>query len=144
MLDNTVAGGIVSGDSPFETIVRECGEEASLPRSLVMDTVRATGIVSYSYRTPDGWLQPELQYVYDMRLPEDGSVRPAPFDAEVENFELLDMQDVVKKMLEGEFKPNCALVLVDWLIRSVSSTSPFPPHYVCCLTCTSLILGMGV
>jgi 8-oxo-dGTP pyrophosphatase MutT (NUDIX family) len=129
MLDNTVAGGIVSGDSPFETIVRECGEEASLPRSLVVSAVRATGIVSYSYRTPDGWLQPELQYAYDMRLPEDGSVRPAPFDTEVESFELLDIRDVVTKMLEGEFKPNCALVLVDWLIRYRALVSFYSPAF---------------
>lgn len=34
MLDNAVAGGIASGESAFESLVRECGEEASLPEAL--------------------------------------------------------------------------------------------------------------
>jgi hypothetical protein len=127
MLDNTVAGGIVTGDSPFETIVRECAEEASFPPSLVVSTVRAAGIVTCTHRTSGGWLQPEFEYVYDMRLPTDGSVHPAPSDNEVESFKLLDLQDVVAKMLEGEFKPNCAHILLDWLIRCAPFLTIFFP-----------------
>lgn len=49
-LDNTVAGGIPSGMSPFEALVKECMEEASLPDDLVRDHIKATGAVSYFFR----------------------------------------------------------------------------------------------
>jgi 8-oxo-dGTP pyrophosphatase MutT (NUDIX family) len=37
MLDNTVAGGISTGEVPFECLVREASEEASLPEDLVRE-----------------------------------------------------------------------------------------------------------
>jgi hypothetical protein len=43
--------------------------------------------VSYYYRTKAGWLQPEVEFVYDMRL-EPGEARLAPMDGEVESFEV--------------------------------------------------------
>ena len=49
MLDNTVAGGIPEGMSPFEAIVKESMEEASLPEDLVRKHIRAVGAVSYFY-----------------------------------------------------------------------------------------------
>lgn len=49
-LDNTVAGGIPSGMSPFESLVKECMEEASLPDDLVRDRIKATGAISYFFR----------------------------------------------------------------------------------------------
>ena len=50
MLDNTVAGGIPSGMSIFESLVKECMEEASLEDSLVRAHTRAVGSISYFYR----------------------------------------------------------------------------------------------
>lgn len=38
-------------------------------------------------------------------------------DGEVESFELLTIGESVERALKGEFKPNCAMVLVDFLIR---------------------------
>lgn len=49
-LDNTVAGGIPSGMSPFESLVKECMEEASLPDEIVRDSITATGAISYFFR----------------------------------------------------------------------------------------------
>jgi 8-oxo-dGTP pyrophosphatase MutT (NUDIX family) len=87
MLDNSVAGGIAGGTSAFDTLVKESAEEASLDPELVRKRVRSVGAVSYYYQTKAGWLQPEVQFVYDMCL-EPGEVRLAPMDGEVESFEV--------------------------------------------------------
>ena len=111
-LDNTVAGGITAGDLPLESVIRECAEEASLSPDFVEANIRCVSLVSYTYRTEAGWIQPEVQYIYDLPLPSDGSVVPSTnaADGEVESFMLMDLEEVVKRMVEGEFKPNCALV----------------------------------
>jgi 8-oxo-dGTP pyrophosphatase MutT (NUDIX family) len=87
MLDNSVAGGIAGGTSAFDTLVKEAEEEASLDPELVRKRARTVGSVSYYYQTKAGWLQPEVQYVYDLRL-EPGEARLAPMDGEVESFEV--------------------------------------------------------
>jgi len=87
MLDNSVAGGIAGGTTAFDTLVKEAAEEASLDPQLVRKRARAVGAVSYYRQTKAGWLQPEVQYVYDMRL-EPGEVRLAPMDGEVEFFKV--------------------------------------------------------
>lgn len=121
MLDNAVAGGIASGESPFESLVRECAEEASLDEALVRERAKAVGTVTYWYVRDEraggetGLLQPEVQYVYDLELPEE--VVPKPGDDEVEEFYLWSVEQVQEAMAKGEFKPNCSLVVLDFLIR---------------------------
>lgn len=109
--DNTVAGGITAGDLPRQSILREFSEEASLPPQTVSPLLRQAGVITYVYRQRVGWLQPEVQYVYDVKLPSDNSVKPTtnPADGEVESFELMGLEQVVQKLVDGEFKPNCAL-----------------------------------
>lgn len=121
MLDNTVAGGIATGEKPFESMVRECAEEASLPEELVRRHAKSAGTVTYFHirdHRAGGetrLLQPECQYVYDLELPED--VVPKPSDDEVEGFELKSVDEVKDALRNGEFKPNCALVLLDFFVR---------------------------
>lgn len=121
MLDNTVAGGIATGENVFESMVREAKEEASLPEELVRKSAKAAGTVTYFYiRDPRAGgetklLQPECQYVYDLELAED--VVPKPSDDEVEGFELMTIEEVQSALRGSEFKPNCALVLLDFFVR---------------------------
>lgn len=121
MLDNAVAGGIASGESPFESLVRECAEEASLQEALVRERARAAGTVTYWYVRDEraggetGLLQPEVQYIYDLELPDD--VVPKPGDDEVEEFYLWNVEEVQDAMRKGEFKPNCSLVVLDFFVR---------------------------
>lgn len=49
-LDNSVAGGVPAGMTPLESIVKECMEEASLPKDIVAPLLKPTGAVSYCYR----------------------------------------------------------------------------------------------
>lgn len=122
MLDNSVAGGIAAGELPFESLVREAMEEASLPE-YVSRKAKAAGCVTYFYIRDEraggevGLLQPECQYVYDLDLSADEGIVCKPNDDEVEGFELLGVPEVLTALGRAEFKPNCALVMIDFLIR---------------------------
>lgn len=112
-LDNTVAGGISAGSTPYSTILREAIEEASLPPAFVASRIHGSSVLVYNYRTADGWLQPEVQYVYDLRMDAgEGAVRPGVNDGEVQEFMLMELDEVVERMVKGEFKPNCAIVSI--------------------------------
>lgn len=134
MLDNAVAGGITSGESALESMVRECGEEASLPEDLVRSRIKACGCVTYFYIRSEKaggetrLLQPECEYVYDLELPDD--VIPKPGDDEVEEFYLWTVDEVKAAMAKGEFKPNCALVVLDFFIRHGILTPENEKDYV--------------
>lgn len=121
MLDNTVAGGIATGESPFASLVRESAEEASLPEDVVRNGAKAVGTVTYFHIRDERaggetkLLQPEVQYVYDIELSED--IVPKPSDDEVERFDLRTVQEVKESLRNGEFKPNCAMVMLDFFVR---------------------------
>ncbi|KAI5294331.1 hypothetical protein KEM52_004237 [Ascosphaera acerosa] len=136
MLDNSVAGGLASGEAPLECAVREAAEEASLPSELVRGRIRACGAISYLYvcdgdgqdRGTAGALQPETQYIYDLELPPTTVLKPG--DAEVAAFQLMTLEDVVAALVRREFKPNCAVVLVDFLIRHGYITAENEPDHL--------------
>lgn len=121
MLDNTVAGGMTFGEEPFESIVREAVEEASLPEALVRSQTQACGTVSYFYiqntrpGEESGLLQPSIRYVYDLKL--DSWLLPTPGDSEVEDFSLWSLPALQKAVAEGLFRPSSTLVLLDFFIR---------------------------
>ncbi|RKP14177.1 NUDIX hydrolase domain-like protein, partial [Piptocephalis cylindrospora] len=126
MLDNSVAGGIPYGLSPRETMIKECEEEASLPAHLAEKAV-CTGYVSHINDTADG-VQPEVQYVYDLLVPPSTTLRPN--DGEVECFYLWDAMELRTALLSGAFKPNCALVILDFLLRHGLITPESDPAYL--------------
>ncbi|KAI9635984.1 NUDIX hydrolase domain-like protein [Dioszegia hungarica] len=133
MLDNTVAGGIPAGISPLESMIKECQEEASLPESFVVSRLKAAGVITYFYITPDGYLQPELEYIYDLPLPSSTSaeyIKPKPCDDEVESFALMNVPDTLTAMYAGEFKPNCGSVIVDFMIRHGMVATDDEPNYL--------------
>ncbi|KAF2106326.1 hypothetical protein BDV96DRAFT_617363 [Lophiotrema nucula] len=109
-LDTTVAGGISAKDTPFETIVREADEEASLDGDLVR-----RGIPSQGEGEVGGLVKPDMVRVYDMEVAED--VVPKPHDDEVKEFYLMTPDEVKKALLRKEFKTNSAAVMIDFFIR---------------------------
>ena len=133
-LDNTVAGGLSTGEQPFECMIRECAEEASLPEHLVRSNAKSCGTVSYIHIRDEraggetGLVQPECQHVYDMEVGAD--VIPKPCDNEVEEFYLLTVKQVQEALAEGQFKPNCALVLLDFFVRHGILTGENEPDYI--------------
>jgi 8-oxo-dGTP pyrophosphatase MutT (NUDIX family) len=121
MLDNTVAGGLMTGEDPFECIIREADEEASLSQEVVRTNAQEIGTITYIYVTDEkhvgqaDLIYPECQWIYDLKLP--AGVTPQPKDGEVEGFELCDVNQVKKDLADGKFKDNCAVVMLDFFIR---------------------------
>ena len=50
MLDNSIAGGISAGMSPFESLVKESMEEGSIPEDIVRQHAKAAGAISYFFK----------------------------------------------------------------------------------------------
>ena len=133
MMDNTVAGGLTTGEKPFNCLIREAQEEASLPEHVVRNA-KACGTLTY-FHVRDaraggetGLCQPECQYLYDLELPAD--VKPSPGDDEAVDFRLLAVEEVQHAMAVGQFKPNCALVLLDFFVRRGIVTAENEPDYI--------------
>ncbi|GAM90124.1 hypothetical protein ANO11243_081640 [Dothideomycetidae sp. 11243] len=135
MLDNTAAGGLPAGESATTCMIREAAEEASLPEDLLQRRMRAAGAVSY-FHVRDaraggevGHLQPEYEFVYDLDLTGTDIV-PKPADGEAEDFRLLTVEEIREAMRDGQFKPNCALVLIDFFVRHGLLTPENEKDYV--------------
>ena len=125
-LDHVVAGGLPWGIGLEENLRKECWEEASLPADIA-DRARPVGIVSYC-RDSDRGLKPDTIYCYDLELPE--GVTPRCNDDEVESFRLLPAAEVMRIVdSTDDFKLNCNLVIVDFLIRH-GLLSPTHPEYL--------------
>ena len=133
MLDNTVAGGIAAGEDAFECLVREAGEEASLPDTFVRDRTVPVGTISYFHVRDSraggetGLFQPEVQYLYDIEL--DADTVPKPSDDEVQEFYLWSIDEVEAALRKGQFKPNCAICLMEFLIRHGKINAKNEPDY---------------
>jgi thiamine pyrophosphokinase len=113
-LDNVVAGGIPAGLSPEECLVKEAGEEASLPPDLAAAAV-PVGRVSYVMANEEG-LRRDVLHCYDLEMQE--GVVPRPRDDEVERFELRPATEVLEAVAAGDaVKFNVNLVLIDFFLR---------------------------
>lgn len=113
-LDNMVAGGLPWNVSLQENLRKECMEEAGLPGN-VADQAVPVGLVSYN-RVAERGYRPDVLYCYDLEL-SPGFV-PQNTDGEVESFELLPLEEVARLIREtDEFKLNCNLVVIDFLLR---------------------------
>ncbi|KAM7204451.1 putative NUDIX hydrolase 3 superfamily [Naviculisporaceae sp. PSN 640] len=135
MLDNTVAGGLMTNEDPFECIIREADEEASIPEDVMRRYAKEVGTVTYIYITDErsggepGYIYPECQWVYDLELPSDSTVVPAPKDGEVESFSLCTVEEIQEQLARGMWKPNCAVVMLDFFQRHGICTPDNEPHY---------------
>ncbi|KAI1310820.1 hypothetical protein EDD11_003635 [Mortierella claussenii] len=128
MLDNMVAGGMGFGHSPRYTVIKECMEEATLPPTLAENAI-PVGTISYTKLSKDRTqTQPETQIIYDLELPQ--GVIPTPCDAEVQNFRLWTMDQVLDAIRLGEFKPNCACACLHFMIRHAVLTPENEPDYL--------------
>ena len=118
MLDNTVGGSLRSGERAIDCIVREAAEEGAIPEEYTRGHVKACGTLSYQMdRTDDGreGCQHQVQYLYEMELPED--IVPRPNDGEVEEFMLMSLDEAIAALRKGEFKLNCGMTWMSYLVR---------------------------
>ncbi len=118
LLDNLAAGGISAGLGVEEALVKESWEEARLPPNLAAQA-RPVGCLSYAdeereQAEPRAGVR-ECLFVFDLQVPQDFS--PQVGDGEVQEFHLWPLDKVREAVSSGNFKPNCALVVLDFLLR---------------------------
>ncbi len=125
-LDNMVAGGLLHGVGLWDNLLKECGEEAGMPAALARQA-RPVGALSYN-RVAERGFRPDVLYCYDIELP--GDFVPRNTDGEVEEFMLLPIQRVMDIVYDtDEFKLNCNLVVIDFLVRH-GLIGPEDPEYL--------------
>lgn len=113
-LDNTVAGGQPANIGIFENLIKECAEEAAIPRPLA-EQARAVGLIAY-WNQSGCQLKPDVMTCFDLELPEDFT--PRAHDGEVHAFELWPVDRVFETVRDtNDFKYNCNLVLIDFFVR---------------------------
>lgn len=121
MLDNSAAGGCKAEETPFESMLHEADEEASLSPEVTQSRIKPVGVITYICQSGEGsggelgLVCPDVIYVYDLEVGED--VIPEPRDGEAQQFYLWDVETVKNALVRGEFKPNCALVMIDFFTR---------------------------
>lgn len=127
-LDNLVGGGVAVGYTVWETLLKECGEEAGIPRALAT-AAQPRGSL-WSAHEVAGGLHRERIFVYDLALPE--AFTPKNCDGEVAEFYLMTLRDVSTVIGGGEFSAEAGLVAGDFLYRGgVMSGEPgrgWVPH----------------
>jgi len=126
MLDNAVAGGLSYGLTARECLVKECGEEAGIPAEWATGAP-VVGAITYTGEMPEG-LRRDVLYCYDLELPD--GFEPVCHDGELEGFRLMPVEEVAAIVRETqEFKFNCNLVIIDFLIRH-GFLGPDDPDYL--------------
>ena len=127
MLDNMVAGGQPIGIGLLDNVIKECAEEAGIPADIAAGA-HAVGTISYWHALEDG-VKPDQQFCYDLELPADFT--PRNTDGEVDGFELWPIELVAETVRRTiEFKYNCNLVIIDFLIRHGLIDADTEPDYV--------------
>jgi hypothetical protein len=59
--------------------------------------------------------QHQVQYLYEMEMSED--ILLMPYDGEAQNFNLMSLEEVMAALRQGEFKLNCGMTWMAFLIR---------------------------
>lgn len=114
MLDNLVGGGIASGSSVAETLLKECWEEAGIIRELAMQA-RAVGSADI-HRDHARGLQAETVFMHDLLLP--AAFVPANQDGEAVEHRLCGMDEAFELIAEPDTVTlDASLVALDCILR---------------------------
>lgn len=125
-LDHLAAGGLPWGLGLTENLRKECREEAGIPEAISARAI-PVGAISYCAEGKGG-LKPDVMYCYDLEVPAD--FLPVNTDGEVAGFELWPIAEVMARVRDtDDFKLNCNLVIIDFLIRH-GLIGPDEPDYL--------------
>lgn len=137
-LDNMVAGGLPYGVEMQQNLLKECHEEAGMSSELAA-RAQPVGMLSYNRVAKRGF-RPDVLYCYDIELPAD--FEPRNTDGEVEEFLLMPIAQVMQIVREtDDFKLNCNLVIIDFLVRH-GLIGPEHPDYLSIVTGLHPPVGM--
>lgn len=124
-LDNMIGGGNPIGIGLDENLCKEAKEEANIDAPLALTSTLAREI-NYKVELSDG-LRVDTLFIYDLKLPE--SFVPSNTDGEVEAFTLMPLAQVSELVKNtDEFKFNCGMVVIDFLMRH-GFIGPQDPEY---------------
>jgi len=127
MLDNTVAGGQPIGITPRDNLIKESAEEAGIPEALSA-LARPVGVISYCHQA-EGGVKPDQMFCYDLEMP--AGFMPKNTDGEIDSFELWPVEEVAARVRDSfDFKFNCNLAIIDFLVRHGYITPENEPDYV--------------
>lgn len=113
-LDQVVAGGLPYNLTLQQNLRKECYEEAGIAAG-VSDTARQVSRINCCYENERG-IKPDTLFCYDLVLPD--GFQPVCQDGEVEEFMLMPVMEVASLVRDtDQFKLNCNLVIIDFLIR---------------------------
>lgn len=134
-LDQLVAGAMSPEDGmdPLATLRREGEEEAGLvfdrgtflmregSGKFVGRVSRGSQITFYDRKdhiagTEAGHLEPGIRFTFDLRVGEDYIPKPTEPES-IEGFYLKSVEEVKRDLCNAEWKPNCGLVMLDFLLR---------------------------
>lgn len=113
MLDNLVAGGVPSGEDAWQALLRECAEEAGIPRALA-EKARPAGLLQVCREVPGG-LHSEVLHLHDLALAADFA--PRNTDGEVSEFLPLNGAELLERIARGEMTVEAGLVAADFALR---------------------------
>lgn len=132
LYDQMVAGGVAAGMTPWQTLLKECAEEADIPETLASQA-KPVGLVSYAMEHRQRMVR-DVLFLYDLELPAD--FVPHNADGEAAGFYLWPLAEVARIVSETrDFKLNTNLVVIDFLIRHGWLT-PEQPYF------TEICLGL--
>jgi len=113
-LDQLVAGGHAAHMSVSDTLVKEAAEEANIGTQLIAQAC-PVGVITYCTEHENG-LRRDVLYLYDLEL--SGDFQPVNTDGEIDDFTLMPIDEVERIVHDtDQFKFNCALVVIDYLMR---------------------------
>lgn len=114
LLDQMVAGGQPAGIGRLDNVIKECAEEANIPKT-ISSNAKLVSQIHYCAETHRG-LHPDTLFNYDIWLPED--FIPENTDGEVDEFILMPLEEMAELTESSDkFKSNCNLVNIDLLLR---------------------------
>lgn len=114
MLDNAVGGGIGNGYGIWQTLIKECWEEAGIPPFLAQQARRGR-TVHVLAEIPEG-VQSEQIFVHDLALPPDFA--PRNQDGEASGHWRATVKDVLGAIARGAMTVDASLATLDFLLRT--------------------------
>jgi len=125
-LDQLVAGGQPADLTLEQNLIKECAEEAGLTPEMALQS-KPIGAISYCLDHVHG-VRRDVLFNYDLELPE--GLTPVCSDGEMEGFSLMSLDEVAEIVqTSDDFKFNCSLVVIDFLIRH-GHIKPDHPEYM--------------